>query len=170
MDMLDLIIGIVVLLAAWKGYQQGLFREVMRLVGVGVAYVGALWLRPYIAPILAQTHWIPHTSTPGIGQWLGDANSALAFFLAFVVIFVVVRVLIGFLDTVFRLPVLSQLNRLAGLVASVVFALAVMYVLTLVLHYVPNSRVQQQLNQSKIASWFEQRHFAVTTEHAASNL
>ncbi|WP_169794715.1 CvpA family protein [Alicyclobacillus kakegawensis] len=160
MDLFDLIVTVIVVVGAIRGYRQGLFRTVMRLAGVVAAYAGAMWARPYLAQLIGPLRGASNPVGPGLGQWLGDVNGAIAFFLAFVVILLVIRVLIGAMDTLFRLPVLSTLNRLAGLLAGAVLALAVVYVLTLVLHYVQNPRLQQELNHSAIASWFEERHFA----------
>ncbi|MCL6627642.1 CvpA family protein [Alicyclobacillus shizuokensis] len=160
MDLFDLIVTVIVVVGAIRGYQQGLFRSVMRLAGVVAAYAGAMWLRPYLAQMIGSLHGGPNPVGSGLGRWLGDVNGAIAFFLAFVVILLVVRVVIGAMDSLFRLPVLSTLNRLAGLLVGAVLALAVVYVLTLVLHYVQNPRLQQQLNHSAIATWFEDRHFA----------
>jgi uncharacterized membrane protein required for colicin V production len=165
LDLFDLIVLVVVLLGAWRGYQQGLFREVMRLFGVVLAYAVALWLEPYLAPVVASTHWFPTPQHAVLGHFLGDLHGAIAFVLTFVVVYIVLRYLIGVIDAVFRLPVLSTINRLAGMVAGILLALVVMYVLTLVLHYVDNPRIQQELTHSAIANWFEARHFATPNQN-----
>jgi uncharacterized membrane protein required for colicin V production len=162
LDLLDLIIVAVIVLGAWNGYRTGLFRQVTRLFGAVIAYFISLWLRPYLAPVVATflhgSRWNP----PDAGMFkffLGDLSGAIAFAGVFIVTFILLRYAAGLVDALFRLPVLSAVNRLLGLIAGIVFAMLFVYVATLIAHYFTNDRVQAQLNNSVIVQWLDTKPF-----------
>ncbi|GMA56308.1 hypothetical protein GCM10025858_08110 [Alicyclobacillus sacchari] len=59
----------------------------------------------------------------------------------------------GLLDALFSLPVLSFVNRLAGMIAGVALAIIFVYVIGLILHYVNTPSIQHQVNHSAIVHW-----------------
>lgn len=156
MDVLDLIIVLVIALGGWNGYRTGLFRQITRLFGTVIAYVLALTLRPYVSPMVRT--WIPVNPQGNSGllaPWLGSIDNAVAFALVFIVSFFLLRYAAGLLDTLFSLPVLSTLNRLAGLAAGLALAIVFVYVVTLLLHYVNTPQLQNQLQNSAIVQWLD---------------
>ncbi|MBX5435988.1 MAG: CvpA family protein [Alicyclobacillaceae bacterium] len=156
MDLLDLIIVAVVALGGWNGYRTGLIRQVTRLCGTIIAYLLSMWLRPYVAPVVRDLHLFPAPQAGGpFDSMLGDLSDAVAFAGVFIVTFVLLRYAAGLVDALFSLPVLSSLNRLAGLVAGLALTGVFVYVVTLVLQYVNNPRLQQALEQSAIVQWLD---------------
>ncbi|MCL6636789.1 MAG: CvpA family protein [Alicyclobacillus sp.] len=162
MNVLDLVMIAVVALGAWNGYRSGLFRQVTRLFGAVLAYFAGLWLRPYLAPVVAA--WLPQAKPAAVGApatvmpWLlGDLANALSFLAVFALSFFVLRYCASLLDTLFSLPGLSLLNRAAGLCVGAALAVVLVYVGTLAAHYVQNPRVQNALSQSLLVQWLDER-------------
>lgn len=156
MDVIDLIIVLVLTLGGWNGYRTGLLRQLTRLFGTVIAYVFALWLRPYVAPVVRT--WLPlHTQNQSglLTPWIGNIDNGIAFALVFIVSFFLLRYAAGLLDALFSLPVLSTVNRLAGLVVGLALAVVFVYVITLLLHYVNDPRLQLQLQNSTIVQWMD---------------
>jgi uncharacterized membrane protein required for colicin V production len=154
LDWLDLIIVCVVVLGGWNGYRTGLFRQITRLFGAVIAYFVSLWLRPYVAPVIRSMHIFPKTQPHGVFDViLGDVSDAASFAVVFVVTFLLLRYAAGLIDTLFSLPVISTLNRLAGLVVGLALAIVFVYVSSLILKYVDNPAIQAQLRHSAIIQW-----------------
>ncbi|MCL6548616.1 MAG: CvpA family protein [Alicyclobacillus sp.] len=155
MDLLDLIIVAVVALGGWNGYRTGLLRQVTRLFGTVIAYLLSMWLRPYVAPVVRSLHLFPAPQAGAFGSVLGDLSDAIAFAGVFAVTFVLLRYAAGLVDALFSLPVLSAVNRLAGLVVGLALTVVFVFVVTLVLHYVDNPRLQDALDNSAIVQWLD---------------
>lgn len=154
MDWLDLIIVGIVALGGWNGYRTGLFKQITRLFGAVIAYFVSMWLRPYVAPVIRQMHIMPNPPKNGVVDlFLGDFSNAVAFAGVFIVTFLLLRYAAGLIDALFSLPVLSFINRFAGLIVGLVLGIVFVYVVTLVLHYVNNPTLQKQLHHSAIVQW-----------------
>lgn len=161
MNIVDLIIVAIVALGGWNGYRLGLFRQVTRLFGAVIAYFAALWLRPYLTPVVENmlhgVSWMPPT-TGVFSLFLGDLSGAISFTVLFLASFVILRYTAGLIDVLFSLPVLSTVNRLAGLIAGLVISIVFIYVATLVAHYINNDRVQSELSGSFVVQWLDANH------------
>ncbi|MEX2656344.1 MAG: CvpA family protein [Balneolales bacterium] len=103
MNLLDGIAAIFILFFAWKGFRNGLAKEVFRIVG--------LVLSGFIAFQYAEV----------IGRWLQplfsistDLIPYIAFALLFILALIAVQLGIVFLDTLIQLLLLSIPNRLFG--------------------------------------------------------
>ncbi len=156
LDLLDLIIVGIIALGGWNGYRTGLIRQIMRLFGAVIAYFLSLWLKPYVAPTVAtflQRHYTAGNTSGVLGLYLGDLSGAIAFGLVFVVTFLLLRYAIGLVDALFQLPILSTVNRLAGLVVGLILAIVFVFVATLVAGYVNNDWLQTQLHNSSFVHW-----------------
>jgi uncharacterized membrane protein required for colicin V production len=154
LNTLDWIIVAVVVLGGWNGYRQGLFKQITRLFGVVIAYFLSMLLKPYVAPFVRGLHLIPPQKGI-VGTMLGDFSDAISFGLVFVVTFILLRYVVGLVDTLFSLPLLSGVNRLLGLVVGLVFAIVFVYVATLILRYVQDPPLQKQLNHSSIVRYLD---------------
>jgi uncharacterized membrane protein required for colicin V production len=152
MDLLDLVMVMVVILAGVHGYRTGLIRQVVRLFGTVIAYAAALWLRPVVAPWLEHANLIPSLPAP-VHLLVGDPAGALSFVLVFAVAFALLRFAAGLVEMLFSLPLLSTANRIAGMAVSLVLAVVVLYVVVIAGHLIPNERFQRQLAHSVIANW-----------------
>ncbi|GMA51910.1 hypothetical protein GCM10025857_32670 [Alicyclobacillus contaminans] len=156
LDVLDFILFGIVALGGWNGYRSGLFRQITRLFGAVVAYAISLWLKPYVSPVVASflhTQESGGTVTGWLGLVVGDMSGAVSFALVFIVTWLLLRYAMGLVDTLFQLPVLSTVNRLAGLVVGLALAVLFIYVATLVAHYVQNPWLHMQLQHSVIVQW-----------------
>jgi uncharacterized membrane protein required for colicin V production len=156
LDLLDLIFVGIIVLGGWNGYRTGLIRQIMRLFGAVIAYFLSLWLKPYVAPAVAtflQRHQTAVHTPAVLGLFLGDLSGAIAFGLVFVVTFLLLRYAIGLVDALFQLPILSTVNRLAGLVVGLILAIVFVFVATLVAGYVNNDWLQTQLHHSSFVHW-----------------
>ncbi|MDQ0188760.1 CvpA family protein [Alicyclobacillus cycloheptanicus] len=154
MNGVDIVIVIIVALGALNGYRTGFVRQITRLFGAVIAYFLSVWLRPYVAPAIEPFVRQMHVPSAGaLGFWLGDWSGVIAFALVFVVTFFLLRFASGLIDALFSLPVLSTLNRLAGLAAGLVLALLFVYVAILVVQYVNAPKLQAALHQSSIVQW-----------------
>ncbi|EJY56295.1 Colicin V production protein [Alicyclobacillus hesperidum URH17-3-68] len=160
-DVLDLIFAAIIVLGAINGYRLGLIRQVTRLFGAIIAYFVSYWLRPYVAPVIAHLHIGTQVQEKGgIASLLfSNLSGAIAFGLVFILTFLLLRYAAGLLDALFSLPVLSFVNRLAGLIAGVALAIIFVYVIGLILHYVNTPSIQHQVNHSAIVHWLNSPSF-----------
>ena len=102
MNGLDLLILATIALSVWRGFQLGLIRSVLSVMGWLVAlYVGTQYARA-VAPLLAD--WI---DTPAF-------QTVAAFLLLIAVVFLLFRVLGALLVSVLQALALRPLERLAG--------------------------------------------------------
>ncbi|WP_206832619.1 CvpA family protein [Alicyclobacillus fructus] len=159
-DALDLALAAVLLLGALNGYRLGFVRQVMRLFGGVIAYLVSYWARPYVAPAIAHLG-IPSgaSSSPLASFVLGNLSGAISFAVVFLVVFLMLRYAAGLVDALFSLPVLSGLNRLAGLAAGLVLAGVFVYVIALVLPYVRAPSVERQVARSAICRALDSQAF-----------
>ncbi|RIV28654.1 CvpA family protein [Alicyclobacillaceae bacterium I2511] len=169
LNLLDWIIVVIVALGAHDGFQSGLIRQVVRLFGALVAYVLALWARPYGTPQVAKVLQLFHLNPHGYVhssqlQWVsalfGNLSGAISFAIVFTVVFLFIRYMGGFLESLFRLPVLSLVNRLAGFVMGALLTIGLVYVATLLIPYLPSPWLQHQLNQSVVVGWMDKQVLA----------
>lgn len=157
MNVVDLVIFVILIVGGWNGYRTGLVRQVTHVFGIVIAYVLAVWLRPYIVPViepmLKKIHWSQPLHSP-FHFLLGNLSGMVAFAAVFVVAFVGLRLVGGLVEALFHLPVLSTLNRLAGLVAGLILALVLIYVAVLVVQYINAPGLQAALGNSAVVQWF----------------
>lgn len=166
MDLLDVVIILLVILGGWNGYRAGVFKQLTRLFGVVIAYALARFLRPYLAPAFARMHLFP-TPHGALSLLLGNVDSAISFGLVFLVAFIVLRYGAGLLDTLFRLPGLSILNRLAGFIVGIIIMVVFIYVGSLLAHYIPNTAVQHQLKHSVMVQWMQTQQVGLWSNKTA---
>ncbi len=155
MNTLDYIMIGLVLLGGWNGYRAGMVKQLTRLFGVVIAYALARYLRPYLTPVLEQMHII--TQPQGaIGLLFGNVDGAIAFGIIFIVAWLLLRYGAGLLDTLFHLPGLSLLNRLAGFIIGLVIVIVFLYIASLLAQYIPSPALQTALKHSYfVQQWMQ---------------
>jgi len=161
LNIVDLIVVVVVVLGGWNGYRSGLFRQITKLFGAVIAYFIAMWLRPYVAPVIRNMHIFSQIQTGMFGYLLGDVSGAVAFAVLFFVTFFLMRYAAGLVDALFSLPFLSTINRLAGLAAGLVLAIVFVYIIGLVCRYINNPSLQVMLSHSVILRWLDGYHATI---------
>lgn len=172
MDIADWVIVAILLFSAWDGYRTGLVSQLVRFLGTVIAYVSAWQFHGLLTPTLER--WLratvlKHMHTPSAapalnlfntGNTMGTLAFAIASALSFGIVFYISLVIIRFaghlLGALFSLPVLSFVNRLAGLAVGVVIAFLLIAVLISVASYLPMSQVKTQIHHSALAPLFRQ--------------
>lgn len=184
MDVVDYVILIILLFSLWDGYRTGFVKQLVRLFGTVVAYVAA-WqfhglLTPWLDHVLLTTLFkhagasvsktVQAIPAPLFGL-LGTSSSssllpipllvktiasALSFGIVFYVSLIVIRFLGHLLNSVFSLPILSFVNRVAGLAAGGVVGYLLIAVALSVVSFLPASPVRAQVTHSALAPMFRQ--------------
>ncbi|MCL2357003.1 MAG: CvpA family protein [Defluviitaleaceae bacterium] len=158
MNYLDLGIAAVVVLCALIGWYRGLIRTVYRLVSFFAAIVLAQMLRPYVSGFLRETD-ITYRVRGGVERGLGEleyaaglpgelppvmtempadfltylAIDAIAIVSVFFIVFTALLIIGSALNIVSKLPVISTLNELGGLLAGMVFGAGISWLVLIVL-------------------------------------
>jgi membrane protein required for colicin V production len=128
MTWIDILILCVLALSVIVGLVRGLVFELMSLVGWLVAYLGAGWLSPFIAP------YVP------IGSAGSSINHAAAFAAAFVAVLIVWSIVSRVVRLLLHATPLSIVDRLLGAIfGSARGVLAVLAIIT-VLGLTPMAR------------------------------
>ncbi len=105
MNLLDIIIGLVLILGAIRGFQKGFFREAATLLGLlGGVFVALIFAG--IAGSMAQN----------LVEWNVRIVQVVAFVIAFVVVVLLLKLLGNLLTDLFKALMLGFVNRLAGFV------------------------------------------------------
>lgn len=172
MDIADWIILAVLLFSAWDGYRTGLISQLVRLLGTVLAYVSAWQFHAALVPPIKR--WIldnalknAHTlqtvpivnllSSGGNMNQLGATiANVIAFGIVFYVSLLVIRYLGHLLNSVFHLPGLSFINRMAGLAAGIVVAVLLIAVLINFAAYIPVPALKAQISHSALSPMFKQ--------------
>jgi membrane protein required for colicin V production len=142
MTWIDILILCTLALSVIVGLLRGLVFELMSLVGWLVAYLGAGWLSPYIAP------YIP------VGPAASSVNHAAAFAAAFVMVLLVWSIISRLVRLLLHATPLSIVDRLLGaLFGSTRGVLAVLALIT-VLGLTPMAR-SPAWHASVLTPWFK---------------
>lgn len=107
---LDVILLVVILGFVISGFKIGLVRSLVELVGYVFAVMASVTLASRFTGLVGSL--IFHSKTQNILQLA--ITKVLTTVLLFVLLQMLVRMIAGALDTVFRLPVLHQVNSLLG--------------------------------------------------------
>ncbi len=172
MDIADWVIVAILVFSAWDGYRTGLVAQLVRFLGTVLAYVSAWqfhglltptldhWLRATVLKHMHSSSLMPALSLFNTGNTVGTLAQAIASALSFGIVFYVSLIIIRYaghlLGAVFSLPVLSFVNRVAGLATGVVIAFLLIAVLLSVASYLPMSPVKTQISHSALAPMFRQ--------------
>ncbi|WP_462412441.1 CvpA family protein [Neobacillus sp. Marseille-QA0830] len=156
--MLDLAIIVFLIAGIFIGLKRGLILQLVHLAGFIIAYVAAFSYYDELAPKLIL--WIPY---PSFGEdtalkILSDsANMENAFYnaAAFVIIFFIAKVVLQIIGSMFdfiaHLPVLKQLNRLAGAILGFVEVYLIIFILLYIAALMPIEFLQAQLDGSALS-------------------
>ena len=121
MGLLDIILGVLLAFAFYKGLQNGLFVELASLVSLLAGIYFAVKFSSYIRDVLV-----------GFVKWNPNTIQVAAFVLTFMIVVVAVSIIGKFLTGIADLAFLGWLNKLGGgffrvlktiLIISIVFAI-----------------------------------------------
>ncbi|MDQ0230982.1 CvpA family protein [Metabacillus malikii] len=156
--MLDLVLIIILLLGILVGLKRGFILQFIHLTGFIVAYIVAYQFFDDLAPKL--TLWVPYPVTndgPAMLSLLNGEDLEGAYYraVAFVILFIGTKIamhIIGsMLDFVALLPILKQLNSLAGMLLGFLESYLVLFILLFIGALLPVEQLQQLLDQSLLA-------------------
>lgn len=159
MNWFDFFIVAIVVYFALLGWQKGLVRQIIAVVGVVASYLVALrygnefifWLNKLI-PV---SEWFPQwfTTPTLLGFSLGEIIIRL---LGFAIIFAFVGRLFGFVGSVlhgiFSLPILGWVNGLGGLILGIIKGVILSLIVIAVAKMIATPFIAGALEESIIAS------------------
>lgn len=133
--MIDLVVVIVFALLLFSGYKQGFLMKLISIVGFVVVGIFSWWIS---APISRMLSLYPKSQLPIendlISSFIYDNINRL---FIFVVLFVILNIVILFLKPLIKaisdIPVVSTINKVAGLCLGAIQAVVLMFVATLIL-------------------------------------
>jgi uncharacterized membrane protein required for colicin V production len=156
--MLDLAIFIILVIGFLVGLKRGFILQLIHLTGFIIAFIVARMYYEELAPKL--TLWIPYpslSSDSGLKLLMENENLENAFYraIAFAAIFFAVKILLqiigSMLDFVAHLPILRQLNIIAGGFLGFAEVYLVMFILLYIAALLPIDAVQEHLTESFLA-------------------
>lgn len=109
MNYIDIVLGILLILAAIQGFRKGFMIELASLTALVLGIWGGIKFSDWTAAFINDT-------TGYHSKYL----NVIAFFVTFIVIVVLIHVLGKVLDTVIKAVALGFLNRLAGIIFGVI--------------------------------------------------
>ena len=133
--MIDLVVVIVFALLLFSGYKQGFLMKLISIVGFVVVGIFSWWIS---APSSRMLSLYPKSQLPIendlISSFIYDNINRL---FIFVVLFVILNIVILFLKPLIKaisdIPVVSTINKVAGLCLGAIQAVVLMFVATLIL-------------------------------------
>lgn len=120
MNYIDLILGIILILAAIQGFRQGFIVELASLAAIVLGIWGAIRFSDWTADFI--------TDTTG---YHSEHLSTIAFVVTFIAIVILVHILAKVLDTTVKAVALGFLNRLAGIIFGVLKTAVILSILLL---------------------------------------
>jgi membrane protein required for colicin V production len=142
MNYIDLILGIILLLAAIQGFRQGFIVELASLAALVLGIWGGIRFSDWTADFITD-----------ITGYHSEHLSTIAFVVTFIAIVILIHILGKVLDTAVKAVALGFLNRLAGIIFGVLKAAVILSIFLLLfesidenVHILPS----QQKTESKI--------------------
>jgi len=148
MNYIDLILGIILIIAAFQGFRQGFIVELASLAALILGIWGAIHFSDWTADFI--------TDTTG---YKSEHLSTIAFVVTFIAIVILIHILGKMLDTAVKAVALGFLNRLAGIIFGVLKAAVILSIFLLLfesvdenVHILPagqkaESKIYQPLKQ-----------------------
>lgn len=120
MNYIDLILGIILILAAIQGFRQGFIVELASLAALILGIWGAMHFSDWTADFITD-----------ITGYKSNHLSTIAFVVTFIAIVILIHVLGKVLDTAVKAVALGFLNRLAGIIFGVLKASVILSIFLL---------------------------------------
>jgi membrane protein required for colicin V production len=142
MNYIDLVLGIILIVAIIRGFRNGLIIELASLASLILGIWGAVKFSDWFASFLEKTTGLK-----------SDYTSLIAFIVIFIGIVILIHVLGKVLDTVVNAVALGFINRLAGIVFSLLKTAVILCVLILIIDHVDENvhlLPSQQKAESKL--------------------
>ncbi|MDP4163478.1 MAG: CvpA family protein [Bacillota bacterium] len=156
--MLDIAIIVILIMGFFIGLKRGFILQLIHLTGFVIAYLVARLYYAELAPKLAL--WIPYPNFGNISTLkllTNSTNMEAAFYraIAFVLIFFAVKVLLqivgSMLDFVAQLPIIKQLNIVAGGALGLIEVYFILFIILYIAALMPIAGIQGLMNHSTMA-------------------
>lgn len=157
MNILDIILLIVIAWTVWNGIRRGFVLQVARFVGLALGLIVAFRFSPDLS-LRMKGFFSPGNGTDS-SSWLSFLSLDLLFYrvIAFALLFFLTAYLVRFVARLFnriaRLPVLSMLNRVAGLLVSLIQVSVIIMIVVHIMRLLPGPKTHSLLEGSFIAAW-----------------
>ena len=144
--MLNLILILILLFNCIRGYGRGLVLQVASILRTVLSIIIAYQISPDLAPILKQNIPITQSEVP-----LDLVYKGLAFIILLLGSRFALSFLFGFINQVFRLPVLSLVNRFGGLLFGILQTAILSIVIVNLLYILPWTVGREAVQNSSYA-------------------
>jgi membrane protein required for colicin V production len=148
MNYIDLVLGIILIIAAIQGFRKGFIVELASLAALVLGIWGAIKFSDWTAGFITRTT-----------SFHSDHLSTIAFVITFIIIVILIHILGKVLDNAVKAVALGFLNRLAGIIFGVLKTAVILSIFLLLfdgidenVHILPS----QQKTDSKIYSPMKQ--------------
>lgn len=120
MNYIDLIFGILLLIAAIQGFRKGFIIELASLAALILGIWGGIKFSDFVATFITK-----HTG------YHPDYLSTISFLVTFIIIVILIHLMGKMLDSIVKAVFLGFLNRLAGIVFGVLKAAVILSIILL---------------------------------------
>jgi membrane protein required for colicin V production len=120
MNYIDVVLGIILIIAAIQGFRKGFIVEAASLAALILGIWGAIKFSDWTAGYISKTF-----------NYHSSSLSTIAFLLTFIGIVILIHILGKILDNMIKAVALGFLNRLAGIIFGMLKAAVVMSILLL---------------------------------------
>ena len=121
MNYIDLVLGILLIIAAIQGFRKGFIIELASLAALILGIWGGIKFSDFTAAFITK-----HTG------YTSDHLSTIAFVVTFIAIVILIHIMGKMLDTIVKAVFLGFLNRLAGIIFGVLKTAIILSILLLV--------------------------------------
>jgi len=158
--MLDIAVLIILCFGFFIGLKRGFILQLIHLTGFIISFIVAYMYYEQLAPKL--TLWVPYpnlSTNSTLSLMFDNVNLEDAYYraIAFVVIFFAVKIILqiigSMLDFVAQIPILKQLNILAGGILGFIEVYLIMFILLFIAALLPIESIQISLTDSILAEF-----------------
>lgn len=143
MNLIDIVLGALLVYAAYRGATKGLFIELASIAALLLGIWGAV-----------EFSWLTQTWITEELNWNPEHIGLISFILTFLVVVVLVHLVARLADQLFKAIALGILTRMAGLIVGVVKTAFILSVLIWVIEKVESYTIQIIPEEEKEASIF----------------
>lgn len=158
--LLSVIIILILISAVARGYRRGFVLELLYSLGYIIVFIFAKTFNTSFANFLSST----------FGDWSNDqvtnltVMNSVAFIILMAVGWLIIRLLGRLSQMVTWLPIIHQVNGLAGAIVGVVISYLITFIILSISQFVPNDFYQEQLSQSVVAQTILSKTPAVSSK------
>ncbi|GEL15255.1 CvpA family protein [Pediococcus cellicola] len=142
---------VIIAILLWKfisGLHKGLVIELLYTIGYFAVFIFAKIFCKPVAEIFATTFNSEQSSASSLA-----VMSSVAFMFLMIIGWLLVRLIAHWSRLITWIPVIKQVNGLAGGIVSIVIAYFVIFIFLIVSQFLPSDTYQAQLSDSQVAQF-----------------